>query len=345
MSKSMSVQTKLRPRFSKKRKPGINATERVFTFETTLGWIGIAHVDQVIRRVKFGYKTEPELLAQFDLFEVNHPGRHGDDLDEFERDLKNRFTQFAAGEPVEFDDLDIDQTQMTPFQRSVTDSCRAIPYGETLSYGGLAAASGSPRAARAVGSVMSNNRFPLIVPCHRVVSGGGRIGGFSAPRGVNLKLKLLKLEGATIMKTLTILLLGISICVSGCADPYAADKPAEKKRENIIGKKTQDIGEFDADDDDFAVRKDENPKLNPINPLASMKAYGTILQKVSKMHIQQAVNLFQAEHGRYPKDHEEFMTKIIKQNNIELPVLPGKYAYQYDVKKHELVVVAAKEEK
>lgn len=193
--KSMSVQTSRRP-VAKKRQPAITATPRVFAFETTLGWMGIAHVDHVIMRVKFGYKTERDLLAQFDQSEADRAWRWGGDLDDFERDLKNQFTRFAVGEPVDFDDLDIDQSWMTPFQRSVTDSCRAIPYGETLSYGGLATASGSPKAARAVGSVMSNNPFPLIVPCHRVVSGGGRIGGFSAPRGVNLKLKLLKLEGA-----------------------------------------------------------------------------------------------------------------------------------------------------
>lgn len=147
------------------------------------------------------------------------------------------------------------------------------------------------------------------------------------------------------MKILTIFLLGFSICAFGCADPYAADKPVEKKRESIIGKKTQDIGEFKADNKDFTVKGDEMPEMNPINPLASMKAYGPTLQKLSKMHIQQALNLFQAEHDRYPKDHEEFMTKIIKQNQIELPVLPGKSVYQYDVENHELVIVTPTEKK
>lgn len=146
------------------------------------------------------------------------------------------------------------------------------------------------------------------------------------------------------MKSFTTFTLVLAFCTLGCQDPYAANKPPEKKRESIIGKKTQDIGEFKADDEGSEVREDENPKLNPINPLASMRAYGTTLQKISKMHIQQAVALFQAEHGRYPKDYEEFMTKIVKQNNIELPVLPGKYVYQYDVKNHELVVVSAKAE-
>ena len=144
------------------------------------------------------------------------------------------------------------------------------------------------------------------------------------------------------MKTLVCLLSVLCICLVGCRDPYATKDPQEK-RESIIGKTTQDIGEFDADDPDVAVNQDKKPQLNPINPLASLKAYSTTVQKISKMHIQQALNLYYAEHGKYPKDYEEFMTKIIKQNNITLPVLPGDLKYQYDVENHELVVVQATE--
>ena len=131
----------------------------------------------------------------------------------------------------------------------------------------------------------------------------------------------------------------------GCADPYAADKPVEEKRENIIGRKTQDISEFNADNKDFTVKSDEITGMSPLNPLSPMKAYGPTVGKLSKMHIQQALNLFQAEFDRFPANHEEFMTKIIKQNQIELPVLPGKSMYQYDVKNHELVIVTPTEEK
>jgi len=69
-----------------------------------------------------------------------------------------------------------------------------IPHGTTLSYGELAALAGSPKAARAAGTVMKNNSTPLIIPCHRVVAASG-LGGFNNPRGVSMKIKLLKLEG------------------------------------------------------------------------------------------------------------------------------------------------------
>jgi methylated-DNA-[protein]-cysteine S-methyltransferase len=62
-------------------------------------------------------------------------------------------------------------------------------------YGDLAAAIGSPGAARAVGSVMARNCFPLIVPCHRVLGAGGSLGGYSAPDGLRMKRRLLAMEG------------------------------------------------------------------------------------------------------------------------------------------------------
>ena len=77
----------------------------------------------------------------------------------------------------------------------VVRACRKIGRGRTRTYGELAAAAGSPGASRAVGSVMAKNRFPIIVPCHRVVGAGGSLGGFSAPTGLNLKERMLALEG------------------------------------------------------------------------------------------------------------------------------------------------------
>jgi methylated-DNA-[protein]-cysteine S-methyltransferase len=87
---------------------------------------------------------------------------------------------------------------LSDFQRAVVGHCRRIPPGQTLTYGQLAARVGRPRAARAVGRVMATNRFPLIVPCHRVVAAGGVLGGFSAPQGLAMKKRLLAAEAASI---------------------------------------------------------------------------------------------------------------------------------------------------
>jgi methylated-DNA-[protein]-cysteine S-methyltransferase len=103
--------------------------------------------------------------------------------------------QYAAGSPVDFSGLSLDLDYLTPFGRRVAAACRSIPRGEVRSYGDLAAACGSPGAARAVGSVMARNRIPLVVPCHRVVGASGSLGGYSAPDGLRMKRRLLALEG------------------------------------------------------------------------------------------------------------------------------------------------------
>ena len=170
------------------------------TFETRLGWTGfLCDQDNVLQRVKFGHPNLAGLLGDLRQF-VDAASDTIFDLEtrssRFDQKLKKRLNDFAEGKKVSFDEFKIDQTWMTTFQKRVVDTCRKIPFGQVLSYGELADEAGSPRAARAVGSVMSKNRFPVVVPCHRVVAAGKRLGGFSAPDGTSLKLRMLKLESS-----------------------------------------------------------------------------------------------------------------------------------------------------
>lgn len=82
------------------------------------------------------------------------------------------------------------------FHRRAWEAARAIPPGCTCTYLELAQALGDPGAVRAVGQAMGRNRFPIVVPCHRVLAAGGGAGGFSAPGGVITKARLLEIEGA-----------------------------------------------------------------------------------------------------------------------------------------------------
>ncbi|MBK8247485.1 MAG: methylated-DNA--[protein]-cysteine S-methyltransferase [Gemmatimonadetes bacterium] len=84
------------------------------------------------------------------------------------------------------------------FDRTIYALTRAIPPGQTRTYGELAAAAGDATQARAVGQAMARNPVPLIVPCHRVLAAGGALGGFSAPGGTATKHRLLQLEGAAV---------------------------------------------------------------------------------------------------------------------------------------------------
>ena len=134
-----------------------------------------------------------------------------------------------------------------------------------------------------------------------------------------------------------LIVLATLVCLSlGCADPNAADK---EQKQSIIGQKTQEIGEFDSDGD--AEIADQQVKVSA-NPLAAAGAYGYAAGTISKQAVERALQLFHAEHERYPKDHDEFMEKIIRANNIQLPVLPGGDQYQYDVENHELVIIEGK---
>lgn len=124
--------------------------------------------------------------------------------------------------------------------------------------------------------------------------------------------------------------------VCGCMKPL--DEQVKKDPNSIIGKKTQDIGEFDPNAG-AAVSDSIIHATDPIT--APVSAYGPMLEQISKTHIQHALNLFNATEGRYPESYDEFMEKIIKANNIQLPVLPGGKKYQYDVPNHQLVVIDA----
>ena len=94
--------------------------------------------------------------------------------------------EYLAGERTTFD-LDIDWALITPFQCQVLTLQIAIPYGETRTYGQLAADLGKPRAARAVGRAGATNPIPLIIPCHRVIGADGTLRGYGAPGGIQTK--------------------------------------------------------------------------------------------------------------------------------------------------------------
>ena len=130
------------------------------------------------------------LLVEHDFhFGLESPERGSDPL-------VVRFHAFLAGDPVEFDDVELDLGWATPLQRAIVDALRAVPRGEVVSYGELAALAGRPRAPRAAGAVCSENRFAFVVPCHRVVSATG-IGGYG-DAGVQVKRRLLALEGVVL---------------------------------------------------------------------------------------------------------------------------------------------------
>jgi methylated-DNA-[protein]-cysteine S-methyltransferase len=101
------------------------------------------------------------------------------------------------GEASDLEAIPLDMGGVPPFHRRVYEAARAIPPGSTLSYGEVAAKIGAPGAARAVGQALGRNPFAIVVPCHRILAAGGKVGGFSATGGTTTKIRLLAIEGAT----------------------------------------------------------------------------------------------------------------------------------------------------
>ncbi len=125
-----------------------------------------------------------------------------------------------------------------------------------------------------------------------------------------------------------------AILLSGCIESQPPSAPKQKS--------TDKIGEFDPNAGDEVVK----PEVKITNPITGpLEAYQPMVQKIAALGIDQAVNLFNASEGRYPNSYDEFMTRIIKENNIHLPVLSPGLEYQYDVENHKLLVIRTAEAK
>jgi methylated-DNA-[protein]-cysteine S-methyltransferase len=111
-------------------------------------------------------------------------------------DLVERVRAYFGGARESFGDVELELDWCTPFQRAALDALRSIPYGETATYGEVAALAGHPNAQRALGSVCAGNRFALFVPCHRVVAADG-LGSYGS-LGLGYKRRLLELEGVVL---------------------------------------------------------------------------------------------------------------------------------------------------
>lgn len=161
-------------------------------FGTSVGPMGFVESGDGIECVLVGYLQMNDLKAAL---EKRYPsGRWIRSAP-----LADLLIEYSEGRPVDFRSVELAARRSTPFQELVLAACRDIGWGEWRSYGQLAEKVGSPGAARAVGSVMANNEWPIVVPCHRVLASNGRYGGYSAPLGIDFKKRLLRLEGISIV--------------------------------------------------------------------------------------------------------------------------------------------------
>jgi methylated-DNA-[protein]-cysteine S-methyltransferase len=109
-----------------------------------------------------------------------------------------RITALMRGEPCDLSTVRLDVERIPTFAQRVYEIARTIPAGKTMTYGQIATQLGDPLLAREVGQALGRNPFPIVVPCHRVLAAGGKLGGFSASGGVATKQRLLSIERANV---------------------------------------------------------------------------------------------------------------------------------------------------
>ncbi|MBI1310979.1 methylated-DNA--[protein]-cysteine S-methyltransferase [bacterium] len=162
-------------------------------FETRFGWFGLLGHDGTLLRISIGDATPDDALGH--LTAAEEIPRFEVEVADWFPALRERLTAYTDGEVVDFEEIELSWPKpLTKFRRQVLNITRRIPRGSTRTYAVVAAQAGSPGAARAVGTAMSSNRFPIVIPCHRVVGSGGGLGGFTSPQGTDLKQRLLDME-------------------------------------------------------------------------------------------------------------------------------------------------------
>jgi methylated-DNA-[protein]-cysteine S-methyltransferase len=167
------------------------AREHYCLFDTAIGLCGVAWSESGLTRLQLPQSdrgaTERRLKAR---------AAKCDNPPDAVRRVIAEIQRYLMGETVDFSAVGVDLANADAFQRKVYETARSLGWGQTASYGELALKIGEPGAAREVGQALARNPIPIIVPCHRIVASGNRIGGFSAPGGTLTKKWLLALEGA-----------------------------------------------------------------------------------------------------------------------------------------------------
>ncbi|MET0986282.1 MAG: methylated-DNA--[protein]-cysteine S-methyltransferase [Steroidobacteraceae bacterium] len=168
-------------------------TQRYFVFATASGFCAIAWNEVGVTR--FMLPTATAEASERSLLRRLPSGAAGEPPAEI-MDVIALVKRYFEGECIDFSNIRVDLASADELFRSIYTATRRIEWGHTTTYGALAKELGyGPETARDVGQAMARNPVPLIIPCHRVLAAGGKIGGFSAPGGSATKLHMLELEG------------------------------------------------------------------------------------------------------------------------------------------------------
>lgn len=170
---------------------------RFSLFATALGDCGIAWRGDVVVAT---HLPERNSIATSQRLAARALAAEGDPPAAIRRAMA-AITALLDGHRTDLSQIPCDFSAVQPFATKVYRAARAIPAGQTQTYGEIASQLGDRQLAQSVGRALGRNPFPIIVPCHRVLGANGKLTGFSAFGGVDTKLRMLAIEGAQIGKT------------------------------------------------------------------------------------------------------------------------------------------------
>jgi methylated-DNA-[protein]-cysteine S-methyltransferase len=168
----------------------LRCREHYCLFDTAIGACGVAWSERGVTRLQFPQadrSATAQRLGRSGRLEAPPPPAISQVIADVQR--------YLAGGHVDFSSVRLDLADVGPFEQKIYEATRSVGWGETATYGALARQAGAPDAARAVGRAMSRNPVVIIIPCHRILASGNRMGGFSAFGGTAVKERLLSLEG------------------------------------------------------------------------------------------------------------------------------------------------------
>jgi len=161
-------------------------------FNTSFGWCGLIKGKKGLKRIFLPEKNKREVISKIKTFcPLSIFSKDG-----FEKEIKD-ISAYFRGENKKFSFI-LDFSGSTNFQRMIWSETAKIPYAQNRTYLFIAEKIKRKNSARAVGNALGKNPFPVVIPCHRVLRTDGKMGGFTAARGIMLKEKLLKLESKNI---------------------------------------------------------------------------------------------------------------------------------------------------
>jgi methylated-DNA-[protein]-cysteine S-methyltransferase len=165
-------------------------------FETTSGFCGIAWSEAGIARFQLPAESAADAER---MMRRRAPGAERGVPTPMVGEAVAAVKRYFEGDETDFAQLALDLDGQDEFFKRAYAAARRIRWGQTTTYGTLAKGlGGGPETARDVGQAMASNPIPLIIPCHRVLAAGGKIGGFSAPGGAAAKIRMLGLEGVQV---------------------------------------------------------------------------------------------------------------------------------------------------